>query len=607
MGAVFALIGLITLSLNRIQAQGKTAPYGTGQQVEPIHYSGKILFMSALLLLVVAEISGQLLPLAHHNISTHAQHGLWLTALLSVSLAFLLSHPLRLRMVFRTEWLLVGVITAFGFSLRFWQLEEAVHHFVDEMNFGRAVWYARTESSVPLVAPFSPVTTFPWVYPYWQTLVIPIFGNSLTTLRFVSAVFGGLTIVAVYGLAKEITGSRTALIAALMLAAFPPHLHFSRLGMNNIADPFFGTVLFFFLVRALKRQKSADYVLAGVFLGLTQYFYEGGRLFYPILVLIWLELSALLKLIRLDRQVADRLLQMIGIGLLVTFPVYYALLAGGHNLISRFHKAGVGGSYFHALREFNMTEPFTQRVLQPFLIYVDMPELSRFYGGDQALMLPWLVPFFLFGCACSLMHWRKPGMLLLILWVVGTSVGSMLMAVSGEAARFVVVFPALAILMAVGITQVFRIRVLLLIVAVGLALSQVHYYFNYHLPIYNHQLRPTLDAQDAIFRLVDFPHGTVVCFISNIVRDKDLLAEIRDFVAPQVKLCDLTAEEATIERLDSLPYSDVRVFLVQRDDAAVINFLTEYVDVPLQGPLFSPYETVPFEKQYALYYTDGLR
>lgn len=606
-GGVFALIGLITLGLAALQTRTIDIPYGTSIPVEPMGYSRRILIASSVLLLLLAEISGQMLPLAQREFPTHAQHALWILALLSIGLSFFLRNPIRLRITLRIEWVLVAAITAVGFGLRYWQLEDAVHQFVDEMNFGRAVWYAQTDNSVPLIAPFSPVTTFPWVYPFWQMLVVPFFGNSLTTLRFVSAVFGTLTIPAVYLLVFEIVDSKTAIVSALILATFPPHLHFSRLGMNNIVDPFLGTLLFLFLIRGLKYQKQMDYVLAGIFLGLTQYFYEGGRLLYPVLALTWLEMSAMLRLVRLDRAVARRLFHTIGLGVLVAFPVYYVLLVRGHSLIARFSKAGLGGSYFHALQDFNLTEPFLKHVLQPFLIYVDMPELSLFYGGGQALILPLLVPFFLFGCAYVLVNWRKPGFLLLTLWVLGTSVGSMLLAVSGEAARFVVVFPALAILIAIGITCVFRWRILVVLVVISLAFSQVHYYFNEHLPLYNQELRSTLDAQDAIFRLEDFPYGTVVCFVSNIIRDEALLGEIRDYVAPQVKLCHLTAEEATPERIADLPEAPVKVFFVEPDDDAVINFLRERLPTSLEGPLFSPYETVPLDRQYALYYTGTLR
>src|SRR5690606_27829994 len=118
-----------------------------------------------------------------------------------------------------------------------------------------------------------------------------ILGHNLTGLRIFSAVFGTLTVPALYLLARELFDRRTALLAALLLATFPPHIHFSRLGLNNIADPLFGVLALAFLVRGLKRGGLRDYALSGVMLGLTQYFYEGGKLLYPLLFGAWLLLA----------------------------------------------------------------------------------------------------------------------------------------------------------------------------------------------------------------------------------------------------------------------------------------------------------------------------
>ena len=51
-------------------------------------------------------------------------------------------------------------------------------------------------------------------------------------------------------------------IAAVLLATFPPHLHFSRVGIIEIADPFIGVLGFALLAQAFRTQRRLEYVAA---------------------------------------------------------------------------------------------------------------------------------------------------------------------------------------------------------------------------------------------------------------------------------------------------------------------------------------------------------
>src|SRR5690606_6634794 len=109
-------------------------------------------------------------------------------------------------------------------------------------------------------------------------------------------------------------------LAALILATLPTHVHFSRLALNNAADPFFGTMALALLARGMHSHRAADFAMAGAFLGLTQYFYEGGRLVYPILTLIWLVFA-----VSLWKRKASGILITLITAVIIAFPVYYAL------------------------------------------------------------------------------------------------------------------------------------------------------------------------------------------------------------------------------------------------------------------------------------------
>jgi hypothetical protein len=95
-------------------------------------------------------------------------------------------------------------------------------------------------------------------------------------------------------------------------------------------------------------------------------------------------------------------------------------------------------------------ELLLQRLSFPFLVYVHQPELAVFYGGTTPLVLVYVVPFFLLGIAYAVRKWRTP-VFLLVLWVIGTAVVNALLRDSAVFARWHVVFPAVALLVALSL------------------------------------------------------------------------------------------------------------------------------------------------------------
>lgn len=76
-----------------------------------------------------------------------------------------------------------------------------------------------------------------------QAISIAIFGNTAFALRIVSAVFGTLTVLAVYFFVREYTKQeRIALLASFFVATSFWHILFSRIGFRAITAPFFLTL-----------------------------------------------------------------------------------------------------------------------------------------------------------------------------------------------------------------------------------------------------------------------------------------------------------------------------------------------------------------------------
>jgi 4-amino-4-deoxy-L-arabinose transferase-like glycosyltransferase len=606
-GPLYLLAGFVVLGAALLWLRPAAPPTLTADRSDPLRIAWTPLLLGISTLFIVTEVNANLLNLPFRDrVNATLQFLLFLLGLGGVTVG---AAGIRIRLPdarphFSTGVIALGAVTLMGLFLRIWHLETAVHFFVDEMNFATAVWHANHHDFIPLLRRFSDVASFPYVYPYWQSLTTALFGPSLLGLRLVSAVIGTLTIPAIYFLGRTLFDRRVGLLAAVLLAALPPHIHFSRLGLNNIADPLVGILMLAFLARGLKHHRQTDYVLAGVFLGLTQYFYEGGRVLYPVLALVWLEALALLKRVHFDRTILRRLALTATVALLVAAPFYTVVLTYQEPLLSRFEVAGLGGTYWQSLREHEMEQTFDDHLLLPFLIYVRQPELSQFYGGEEPLLLVYVVPFFLLGVTYAIWRFREPGLLLLLLWVFGTSLGNSFLAASAHAARFVVVLPALALLAAVALRCVIGTRWLPPLIAAVLVLVQVGYYFGPHLTVYNRQLRPFQDYQDAIFRAADFPPGTVVCFVTEREPDQGFLLSVRNFIGGSFEVCVLHPNYLAPLATQIMSTNSEHAFFVLPDDQVTIDFLRTHFRI--SGPHMSPYESVPRSAQFALYHTiDG--
>jgi 4-amino-4-deoxy-L-arabinose transferase-like glycosyltransferase len=118
---------------------------------------------------------------------------------------------------------------------------------------------------------------------YFNSITVRLFGRTVEALRLPWALVGSTTVLIAFFLVRRLKGTPVALATAVMLATYHYHIHFSRLGSNQIADPFFMSLALLFLYRALDRKQSMDWALTGILSGLAMYFYAGGRL-TPLIV-----------------------------------------------------------------------------------------------------------------------------------------------------------------------------------------------------------------------------------------------------------------------------------------------------------------------------------
>jgi hypothetical protein len=125
-----------------------------------------------------------------------------------------------------------------------------------------------------------------------QSLVADLAGTGVAGHRTLSAIAGTIGVIATWRLGRHVVGEPAAAIGAILLAAWPLHLYFSRLALNNITDPTALTLALLFLVRTVTYRRPIDAVGCGLSLALGFYGFYGGRAF-PFVILAILVVLAI--------------------------------------------------------------------------------------------------------------------------------------------------------------------------------------------------------------------------------------------------------------------------------------------------------------------------
>lgn len=148
----------------------------------------------------------------------------------------------------------------------------------------------------------------PTMYNATQALSMELFGRSVAATRIVSALLGAACAPVAYALAKRWSGRRIAgLAAAVLLATFEAHLFWSRNALPNIASEFFVLLVLLLLDRALLVGTPTTWLMTGVAVGMSQYFYFSNRLLFPIVIIAIVICQALSLAHERDRRDATTL------------------------------------------------------------------------------------------------------------------------------------------------------------------------------------------------------------------------------------------------------------------------------------------------------------
>ena len=341
----------------------------------------------------------------------------------------------------------------------------------------------------------------------WGLSMSP-FGETVAGLRALSALLGAVSVLTTFLLARELWGRRIAWLAAILLTFGHYHIHYSRLAVNNIADAFVVTLALWYLVRGLRSQRPYHFALAGAVMGLGWYGYFGARLVGVIvaLYLAWRVVAERRFLARYWRLLVVLLLA----ALVVAVPLLLHYVSHPYDFDAGANRVSIFASGWLARKQEITGRSATSLLLQQFwksiTAFHHTLDPTFWYRPSIPLLDVLSGVLFILGMVWTVAHWRLPslsppklggmkGGLLLLLWFwLALILGWVVTENPPSSQRLVIVAPALALLVALGLNWLMELgrRVLggsrrfwdgvgiLLLVVV--AVLNLHYYFVTYTP-----------------------------------------------------------------------------------------------------------------------------
>lgn len=158
---------------------------------------------------------------------------------------------------------------------------------------------------------------------YLMSPVMAVFGLSEFNTRFIIALIGSLSIIAVYLLVLEMINKKSvATLTALSLAVSPWHIQFSRATFEAVLGVFLVVCATIFFLKAVYGESKLFYYVSAFLFALSLYAYHAQRLFVPLF------LASLAVIYRQDLlKKASYILRPIVVGMVLFLPLLPVLLS----------------------------------------------------------------------------------------------------------------------------------------------------------------------------------------------------------------------------------------------------------------------------------------
>jgi hypothetical protein len=284
-----------------------------------------------------------------------------------------------------------------------------------------AAWnglYAITITQGADYAPYTPAawgreTMFHYVIAFWQLIV----GHTQFAIELAAISVGTVTLVPLYLFARRLFDSRFALVATFLLAVSGWHLTLSKVGWRMILVPLFYVLVLYFLLRAVRDRRPRDFILTGVFLGLSLDTYDAARII-PFIAVAYVAYEVLKdRTLLLDRS------QMLKWGLLAVAALVAFAPLGWY----AFHhwELFTGRSRFlwigNQIQEAGGLQPLWDNLKAAALMFNFRGNGDDFFVREPLLDQPVSVFFvlgFVLAVVLAVVRWRHSGYFLLLAMLV---------------------------------------------------------------------------------------------------------------------------------------------------------------------------------------------
>ena len=228
------------------------------------------------------------------------------------------------------KYTLLALIVVVAAVLRLWKLDEVpVSLFGDELDVGYHA-YSLGLTGSDYSGNFLPLqlrSIAEWRTPLYIYSAIPtvlLFGINAWGVRLPAALFGILGVIAIYFLAKKISGQeKIGLFAAFILAISPWHIQYSRAGFEVTQMLFFMIMGLYVFLSSIKHKGKWLWLSVLCFM-LMPWIYNTGKLFVPLLLAM---LAAIYRkeLLSLPRK---SLVLSMAVGVVLGIPLVLNIIAG---------------------------------------------------------------------------------------------------------------------------------------------------------------------------------------------------------------------------------------------------------------------------------------
>ena len=269
-------------------------------------------------------------------------------------------------------------------------------------------------TNVFAAGPFSyPILSF-----WFISLPIRILGRTITAARIISVLAGTLTIGAVYLVARRMFDQTTALLAGLFLAVLHYHIQFSRLSVNNIWDGLFYVVVLGCLWSGWREEKRIYYVIGGLALGFSQFFYASSRVLVAVVVFYVVGL-AIRDWPRFKRALPDMVLMGL-VALVVFLPLGLFYLSHPDEFMAPMNRVSLSPQWFDVTsRDLGISKAalLWQQFKLNLLVYTDIT-FRTWYESRTPMLLT--IPSIFFFLGIALLFLRKK---FAQAWLIGNWLG----------------------------------------------------------------------------------------------------------------------------------------------------------------------------------------